>query len=30
VQSYEHEVARVAELAPTLDLALWANFARLT
>jgi hypothetical protein len=29
VQCYEHEVARVAELAPTLDLALWTNFARL-
>ena len=29
VQSYEPEVARVAELVPSLDLALWANFARL-
>jgi hypothetical protein len=29
VSSYEPEVARVAELAPSLDLALWSNFARL-
>ena len=29
VQCYEPEVARAAELAPSLDLALWANFARL-
>ena len=29
VQCYEPEVAQVAELAPTLDLALWSNFAHL-
>jgi hypothetical protein len=29
VECYAREVARVAELAPTLDLALWTNFAPL-
>ena len=29
VECYEREVAHVAELAPTLDLALWSNFAHL-
>ena len=29
VEGYEREVAHVAELAPTLDLALWSNFAHL-
>ena len=29
VQAYEPEVVRVAELEPSLDLALWANFAHI-
>jgi len=29
VQGYQHEVARAVELAPSLDRALWSNFARL-